>query len=352
MILFLSRAKILILLFVLLLVAACSDNSKNPLEPENNMPGTVDPFEQNIKLGTGINIGNALEAPNEGDWGFILQAEYFTAIKNAGFNSVRIPIKWSAHALTSAPFTIKTDFFQRIDWVIDQALNNDLAIIINIHHYTEMMDNPSGHKERFLSIWRQISERYKNTSNDLFFEILNEPNNLLTSDLWNQFLSEAVVEIRKSDPNRTIIVGTANWGGIGGLKDLVLPNDYNIIVSFHYYSPFKFTHQGAEWVDGSNDWLGTTWTNSNSEREAILNDFNSAILWGNEKNVPLNVGEFGSYNKADMDSRYFWTIFVSQIATVNNISWHYWEFGAGFGVYDINTNQWNEKLLSALIPLP
>ena len=127
------------------------------------------PFKQNIKLGNGINLGNALEAPNEGDWGLFLKAEYFTAIKNAGFNSVRIPIKWSAHALISSPYTIETNFFERIDWVIDQALSNDLAIIINIHHYIEMMDNPLVHRDRFLSIWRQISERYKNHSSDLIF---------------------------------------------------------------------------------------------------------------------------------------------------------------------------------------
>lgn len=344
--------KILSLLFTLLFFAACSENSKNPLEPEDTMPGIVDPFEQNIKLGNGINLGNALEAPNEGDWGFSIKAEYFSAIKNAGFNSVRIPIRWSTHALDSSPFTIDTKFFERIDWVIDQALSNDLAIIINMHHYTEMMEEPLVHKERFLGIWKQIAERYKAKSNDLFFEVLNEPNNLLTANLWNEFLSEAISEIRISNPNRTLLVGTANWGGISGLKDLILPNDDNIIVSFHYYNPFRFTHQGAEWVDGSDEWLGTKWTNSTSEREAILNDFNIAILWGNENNVPLNVGEFGSYYKADIDSRYLWTIFVSQLATVNNISSNYWEFGAGFGIYDINTNQWDEKLLSALIPLP
>lgn len=348
----LLRIKSLIFLFALLFVTACSENSNNPLAPEDTMSDITDPYKQNIKLGSGINLGNALEAPNEGDWGLFLKAEYFTAIKNAGFNSVRIPIRWSAHALASAPFTIDYFFFNRIDWAIEQALSNDLAVIINIHHYIELMENPKAHKERFLSIWSQIAERYRTYPSDLFFEVLNEPNNLLTADLWNQFLSEAVAEIRKTNPNRTLLVGTANWGGIGGLKDLVLPDDDNIIVSFHYYSPFRFTHQGAEWVDGSDAWLGTRWTNSTSEREAILNDFNSAILWANENNVPLNLGEFGSYNKADIDSRYLWTIFISQLATVNNISWHYWEFGAGFGVYDINTNQWYEKLLSALISLP
>jgi len=46
----------------------------------------------------GINIGNALEAPREGEWGVYIRDEYFRIIKEAGFDTVRIPIKWSAHA--------------------------------------------------------------------------------------------------------------------------------------------------------------------------------------------------------------------------------------------------------------
>jgi endoglucanase len=56
------------------------------------------------------NLGNALEAPNEGEWGVTLQEAYFELIRNAGFNYLRIPIKWSAHALTAAPYTIDTVF--------------------------------------------------------------------------------------------------------------------------------------------------------------------------------------------------------------------------------------------------
>jgi endoglucanase len=58
-----------------------------------------DPFRQNKLLGRGINLGNALDAPKEGQWGVMLKEEYFKIIKDAGFNSVRIPIRWSAHAL-------------------------------------------------------------------------------------------------------------------------------------------------------------------------------------------------------------------------------------------------------------
>src|SRR5437588_6851367 len=89
----------------------------------------------NKKLGRGINLGNALDAPREGAWGVTLKAEYFKAIKEAGFDTVRLPVKWSAHAEGKPPYTIDPKFAERVDWAMDQALANKLNIIVNVHHY-------------------------------------------------------------------------------------------------------------------------------------------------------------------------------------------------------------------------
>ncbi len=65
-----------------------------------------------------VNMGNTLEAPNEGEWGFVIQEEYFALLADAGFDSVRLPVRWSAHTAESAPYTIDPAFFERIDEVI------------------------------------------------------------------------------------------------------------------------------------------------------------------------------------------------------------------------------------------
>src|SRR5947207_10288721 len=93
-----------------------------------------DAFEAVRRLGRGINFGNALDAPTEGAWGMELKEEYFAAIQSAGFQSVRIPIKWSAHAKADAPYAIDRPFFERVDWAIEQALSRGLAAVINVHH--------------------------------------------------------------------------------------------------------------------------------------------------------------------------------------------------------------------------
>ena len=110
-------------------------------------------FHYNRLLGRGINLGNALDGPHEGAWGVTLKADYFRLIKKAGFSSVRIPIRWSTHASTAAPYDIETDFFQRVDWAIGQALSRNLAAVINIHHYEEMNQDPIQNLPRLVELW-------------------------------------------------------------------------------------------------------------------------------------------------------------------------------------------------------
>jgi len=81
-----------------------------------------DAFHYNRLLGRGINLGNVFEAPREGDWGLTLQEDFFPLIKKAGFDAVRIPVRWSAHAQAKAPYRIDAKFLARIDWTVDQAL--------------------------------------------------------------------------------------------------------------------------------------------------------------------------------------------------------------------------------------
>ncbi|WED20615.1 glycoside hydrolase family 5 protein [Vibrio sp. JC009] len=309
-------------------------------------------FHWNKLIGRGINLGNALEAPKEGDWGLRLEAEHFKLVASKGFQSVRIPIRWSAHAQKQAPYTIDDKFFKRVDWAVKQALDLNLVAIINIHHYQEIMASPEKHKARFLAFWKQISEHYASHPETLYFEILNEPSKKLTSEIWNDYLAEAISIVRESNPNRAILVGPGHYNSLESLTKLKLPDDRkNLIVSFHYYEPFKFTHQGAHWLGKkSNQWLGTTWDATYIERRAITRSLNKAKTWALKNKVPLHMGEFGVFEKADMESRVRWTTFLREEAEKRRISWSYWEFCRTFGIYDLDNNKWRKDLLEALQP--
>ena len=306
------------------------------------------------RLGRGVNLGNALEAPSLGAWGMTLEAEYFELIAEAGFDSVRIPVRWNAHAGQEPPYKIDPSFMKRFEWAVDQALKHDLAAVVNIHHYNAMYANPDEHRARFLALWRQIAERFADHPREkVYFELFNEPHGELDAATWNELAMDALEVVRESNPARYVIVGPVQWNQIEKLSALELPvHDRRIIVTFHFYDPFHFTHQGAGWVDGSDAWLGTEWPGE--ERAAPKGDlfmrFHRAYEWSLQHGRPLYLGEFGAYSRAPMASRVRWTRFIRKQAEKHGFPWAYWEFGSGFGVYDRENERWRNGLLRALIP--
>jgi endoglucanase len=267
-------------------------------------------------------------------------------MKQGGFATVRIPVRWSAHAATSPPYAIDTVFLNRVTTVVRQARSAGLMVVLNMHHYEEIFTDPQGQRDRFLALWRQIATQFRAFPDSLVFEVLNEPHDSLTPDLWNEFFRDALAVIRESNPDRYVMIGTAVWGGVSSLDRLLLPVDSHLILTFHYYLPFEFTHQGAEWVSGSDAWLGTTWGTS-QDSAAVRRDFDAARSWATQHDIPVFMGEFGAYSRAAMDDRVAWTRFVAREAERRGFSWAYWEFDFGFGAY--TNGQWNE-LHGALIP--
>lgn len=297
----------------------------------------------------GINLGNALEAPAPGEWGVDIQPVYFDEIKKAGFDSVRIPVRFSAHAAYESPYMLDETFMQMVDNIIQQALERGLTVILDFHHYEEMMDEPLQHSQRFLAIWRQLAERYQEHPDDLYFELLNEPHDQLDAHTWNDLLLAAITTIRSSNPHRKLIIGGVNYNDIQSLEALHLPEDSNLIATFHFYEPFEFTHQNAGWVPGSEKWGGTTWSGTEDEKQAIIAQLDLAARWSEQKQVGLVMGEFGAIAGADAASRRRWTAFVAQEAEKRNIGWIYWDLCAEFRIFDCQSLQWDDQLLDAII---
>ncbi len=308
----------------------------------------------NKKLGKGINMGNMFEAPSETEWGNPFKDDYFKRISSLGFNHVRIPIRWDvpARCQQNEPYTINATFLERIKTVVDLAKKENLLVIINMHHHDAIFVNPDAQKAKFISQWNQIATFFKDYDSNLLFEVMNEPNTNLTPEKWNTFFADALKEIRKTNPKRGVLMGTANWGGLSGVSSLKIPTDNNLILTIHYYDPFNFTHQGAEWVENTTPWLGTKWENTNLERDEIIGQFKYLKEFANQNNLPIYIGEFGAYSKADLDSRVLWTNFLARWLEQQGFSWAYWEFSAGFGIYNPANGQYLQPLLDALIKNP
>lgn len=305
----------------------------------------------NARLGRGINLGNALEAPQLGEWGMDIKPIYFEEIAQAGFDSVRAPIRWNAHAETSAPYAIDPEFFALVDGVVDDALRNDLAVIVNFHHYEDLYADPDAELPRFKALWKQVAERYRDRPSQVVFELLNEPHGELSHERWQAMFPELLAVVRASNPDRAVIIGPGNWNNVDALGQLALPEgDRMLIGTFHYYNPFPFTHQQASWVEQAREWKDIPWNGTPEEERAIAADFDKAAAWSKAHDRPVFLGEFGAYSAADMPSRARWTRAITDEAAARGFSSAYWEFGAGFGAFDRDTMRWRAPLKDALVP--
>ena len=299
----------------------------------------------------GVNLGNMLEAPKEGAWGATVKEEYFPIIRQAGFSLIRVPISWAAHIGPAPDYTIDPAFMSRVDWVVALAEKNGFLTILDYHNDDALMKNPDANAERFVATWKQIAEHFKDAPMSILFELLNEPNGKLDAAKWNGLLARTLAVVRASSPTRMVVVGPAWWNSIGALSKLELPaKDRDLLVTVHFYDPMTFTHQGASWVQGSDKWLGNTWEGTDAEKASVTKAFDTAAAWGAAQHRPMYLGEFGAFSRGDMASRARWTAFVARTAEAHAMAWTYWEFCAGFGVYDPVAKTWREPLLEALVP--
>jgi endoglucanase len=334
-----------------------------PTMPSGNAPGaSAESINTAAALGRGINLGNMLESPTgKGEWGVVPDnatdfLRFVPLAADAGFKHVRIPVRWSNHASADAAATIDPAFAARVDGLIDTALARGLYVIVDVHHYRQLDGDTLDKDElrvddsvvelRFLNLWRQIARRYASHSPKLLFELYNEPHGK-QNETWNTLMSRALREVRQSNPGRIVIVGPTQWNNANALTSLRLPPDANLLVTVHNYEPFKFTHQGADWVSPVLP-TGLTCCND-AQRKEMMHGLDLAAQWSKANRYPMYVGEFGAYERADIESRVTYTRIMRDAMEARQFPWAYWELASGFGIYDPVANVWRTRLRDALM---
>ncbi|WP_159949381.1 cellulase family glycosylhydrolase [Polaribacter septentrionalilitoris] len=318
----------------------------------------VSPHDMVTKMGRGINLGNILSAPQEGNWAPTLKKSYLDDLKSVGFKTVRIPIDffgdrtsgnttaYSKQANTansyngkSTDYIVNSDYLDRIEEVIQWSLQNNLITILDFHgselkteflytfspkdKWSEYYTAPTSAKraadnEKFRAIWKQIAERFKDYSENLIFEVVNEPYFWLSASEMDHLNLDIINIIRNSgnkNTNRNIIItgGSENaYEAPLQISDNLLNSDNYLIPTFHYYLPRSFTASGSE---EHNDFTwGTNTDKTNADVEcgettnwnlfvqtpAVANLTEAAISEsrGNSKSIHINVSEDGgAFNK-------------------------------------------------------
>jgi len=286
----------------------------------------------------------------------------FADISNAGFRTVRIPINFGAWASIDKPYRWENpDGLKMADLFVKWALTNNLNAILDLHH-VEFDGSIAGaaKTERIVWLWKEIALCYKNSDPEkVFFEIRNEPHDIKAGD-WREQATEVINAVRKIAPDHTLIVGFHDWNSRQAMIDSKPFEDRNIIYTFHYYDPFIFTHQGATWSAvglpelkdvpfPANDReikvpeaAKKSWIESqiglyrtDSKPEKMYADLKAAKDWALKHNVPIFLGEFGSYGKhppMEDRCRHAATIYaaVGKLGIPN--AW--WEWDGSFSMFD------------------
>ncbi len=312
---------------------------EKPIPQSTTKPIKTTPF--NVRRC--MNMGNALEAPREGDWGYTITAQDLRTIAQAGFDTVRIPIRWDAHANHRAPYTIDASFMTRIKTVVREAQTAGLGVIIDVHHYENLMAHPAREQARFLAIWDQIARNFAKASDTVYFEVLNEPTLQLSSQQVNVLYAKALPIIRATNPSRKVILGGNSWNSIESLGAVRWPRfggktDPNLVATFHDYGPHEFTHQGAEWSNPVHP-LGRHW-GGRSDMAELADTYGTAKKFQARTGLPVFIGEFGVIEKVPVAERFAWTKTRRMTMEAHGFSWCSWDFAGVFKSYDKNTGRW------------
>ncbi len=302
-----------------------------------------------LPVGRCVNMGNSLEAPSETEWGGKkIDAGDFKNIASAGFNTIRLPVRWSSRTGKKPPYAIDTAFMKRVKQVVGDARAAGLNVILNSHHFEELHKDPSdANIARLAAMWAQIAEEFKDQDESkLWFEIENEPHDKFNDSNLLKVLSPALAEIRKTNPTRAVIIGGEFWSGINSLKTLKLPDDPNIVPTFHYYDPFNFTHQGATWVDDSPP-VGREF-GSDEDVNALVADVKKIRAYIKRTGKTPFMGEFGAYEKIPLEQRVTYQHTV-RIAFDNvGIGMCAWGYTNTFPLWDQKTKEWVPGMLAAM----
>jgi hypothetical protein len=290
-----------------------------------------------LKMTRGFNFGRCLETPQENH---VITASEMDSVKAAGFNFVRLPVQWDQHMGSTAPYAINSTWLDRVQQIVDWAIERDLIIIINSHHdYWIDHNSDLSNLNRFKALWTQVSARFQNHSDKLFFEIINEP--ALIVSTVNTLQNAIFPIIRASNPTRIILFGGPGQS-YNRLETCTYPaNDNYLMGEFHTYEPISFA------INGIGTW-GTA-----ADYQAVENIMTVVDIWSTATRIPVLLGEYGTIGNIDRPSRELWIKAVTLKATEHGFAPCIWSDFGNFSIY--NPPTWSyvkDAIMSVTSPAP
>ena len=320
------------------------------------------------QMGIGWNIGNTFDATggmgvtHETSWGNPkVTKELIHAVKEAGFSTIRIPITWAQEIDARHEYKIRDTFLALVKEVVDWCYEEDLFVIINVHHESWLNIKNLDKKYRevgteLAAVWKQITAYFAEYDQHLIFEGTNEPRMAGSTVEWTgnkdgykavNYLLQVFAETVRADgtghnDERCLMIpGYAASCSTNVMEAVSLPTYNgevvkNLIASVHVYSPYNFCLKDSQKTFGSAD---------ESEVEAIFKAIRSVFL---DCGIPVVIGETSATEKNNTEERVKWAQCMGRCSQAYGIPIVIWDNGSdtkmggeSHAYINRKTNEWN-----------
>lgn len=287
--------------------------------------------------------------------------ELFTSLKKNGVNAVRIPVTWRDHMDSNG--NIDREWMDRVQQVVDYAYSQGMYVIINVHHdgggdpkfgawiIEESQKDYNTFLKKYKNIWKQIAERFKNYSDYLIFESMNEVG---FDTLYNKNKADAYNLINKINQDFVDIIRAT--GGNNAKRHLLIAGYYTdiertcdslykmpddkagrCILSVHYYTPWDFCTCDRKHTWGTNSEV--------RQMETLIGKMKKNFV---DKGIPVIIGEYAA-SGSDLSSCIFFIEKLNKLCSDYGIATFIWDSGSQVNrkTYKWRTPQYLEALKRA-----
>ena len=365
--------KIFLFAFSAIALMTCNTTEQKPSDTEPAKQASVLQAPRSAPFSKGVNFSGWFESYSAESIPFSKYSEQdFIDAKSLGVDVIRLPVRMHSMTGGAPDYILDPLLVKFLTTAVDWAEKHELYIIIDNHSFDPVQATSRDIDKILLPVWAQIANLFKDRSDYVIYEILNEPHGI-SDARWGEIQGMAIDTIRRIDKKHAIIVGGTDYNSIRKLFTIPKYSDTNLIYTFHFYDPYLFTHQGANW--GSPPLLSNlagvpfpaqrgqvprippdlrgTWI-ENSLRNSYANDasynalnrtLDRVVAFSIERDVPVFCGEFGVFMiNSNNEDRVRWYEFVTDALDARNISRTSWDYYGGFGIFKGERGNFNHDL--------
>ena len=307
-------------------------------------------------MGRGINMGNVLSAPTEGNWAYSVYEDYFVQLSEAGFTNVRIPVDFysggflnsdyslngsqrssinvddcannscfSSNSNTASNYNgslddyqVNEEYLDRVQQIVDWAITHNIIVILDFHGnnlkqqfvYTFQNEqingvnyytNPTSAKRladinRFKALWRDIADRFKDYSTtNLIFDLINEPYFSISADEMND-LNLNLIELVRASGSNNLTRGIIINGGGATSWQVPFEISSDVLSSDDYLIATFHYYQPFNFTASSREQYNN-FVFSEAQKDLITDRFSQLKTWSENNDIPMYLGEFGADNE-------------------------------------------------------